>query len=202
CKKEAPARRAGAESIHPQWNLEPVEDLVGPEPLEPVQRLVERGELLGVDTADLLNRAYMLLVEPLDDIAHLAPLVGQLDANRAAVNARTLVIEERHFDKLLEIVENVRAEIVAARAQLTGAQLLVSNVVEQQSLHRIDIGAAAPIEFILDDVEQSAMQPLDERQGLQVLWPNVIERRLASGGLDRLRDGFHVQRPLRFICPR
>jgi hypothetical protein len=28
----------------------------------------------------------------------------------------------------------------------------------------------------------------------------VIERRLACGGLDRLRDGFHVQRPLRFIC--
>src|SRR5262245_65206098 len=108
----------------------------------------------------------MLLVEPLDDIAHLAPLVGQLDANRATVNARTLVIEERHFDKLLEIVGNVRAEIVAARAKLAGGQLLVSNVIEQQSLHRVDIGAAAPIEFILDDVEQSAMQPFDECQRL------------------------------------
>jgi hypothetical protein len=43
------------------------------------------------------------------------------------------------------------------------------------------------------------MQPFDKRQGLQILWPNVIELRLASGGLDRLRDGFHVQRPLRFI---
>ncbi len=43
------------------------------------------------------------------------------------------------------------------------------------------------------------MQPFDKRQGLQVLWPNVVERRLSSGGLDRLSDGFHVQRPLRFI---
>src|SRR5262245_4656992 len=36
-QKETPARRPGLESIHPQWNLEPVKDLVGPEPLEPVQ---------------------------------------------------------------------------------------------------------------------------------------------------------------------
>src|SRR4030095_15261958 len=108
-------------------------------------------------------------------------------------------MEKPFFDTLLDIVENIGAEIVAARAQLAGGQLLVSNVVEQQSLHRIDIGVAAALEFILDDVEQSAMPPFGESQCLQVRWPNVIERRLASGGLDRLRDGFHVQRPLRLI---
>jgi hypothetical protein len=27
----------------------------------------------------------------------------------------------------------------------------------------------------------------------------MVETRLALGGFDRLRDGFHVQRPLRFI---
>jgi hypothetical protein len=41
------------------------------------------------------------------------------------------------------------------------------------------------------------MQPFDQRQGLKILRPNLIELRLACGGLDRLSDGFHVQRPLR-----
>src|SRR5207302_9987808 len=37
-------------------NSETIQDLVGPEPLEAVQRLVERGELLARDAADLLHR--------------------------------------------------------------------------------------------------------------------------------------------------
>ena len=52
--------------------LRAVEDLVGPEPLEPVQRLVQGRELVGGDAADLLHRAHVLLVEALDDVAHLA----------------------------------------------------------------------------------------------------------------------------------
>src|SRR6476646_979491 len=103
----------------------------------------------------------MLLVERLDDVTYLAALVGQLDTNRAPVDTRTLVIEERHLHQLLEVVRNVRAEIVAARTQLTGRQFLVADVVEQQRLHRIDIGATTPIEFILDNVKQTAMSPLD-----------------------------------------
>src|SRR6185312_1261254 len=118
-------RPAGRGKVNPPAvGLEPVEDLVGPETLEPVQRLVECRELLGIDSADLLNRSYVLLVERLDDVTHLAALVGQLDADRAPVNARTLVIEERHLHQLLEVVRNVRPEIVTARAQLTGRQFL------------------------------------------------------------------------------
>ena len=63
-----------------------VENLVGPETLEPVQRLVEHAELVGVDAADLLNGAHVLVVERLDDVAHLAALVGELDADRAPVD--------------------------------------------------------------------------------------------------------------------
>src|ERR1700730_2510783 len=48
-----------------------IENLIGPEPLEPMQRLVEGRELVGADAADLLDRAHMLLIEPIDDVAHL-----------------------------------------------------------------------------------------------------------------------------------
>ena len=51
-----------------------------------MQRLVEHAELVGVDAADLLNGAHVLVVERLDDVAHLAALVGELDADRAPVD--------------------------------------------------------------------------------------------------------------------
>jgi hypothetical protein len=47
--------------------LEPIEDLVGPEAFEPVQRLVEHFKLVGVDAADLLDCVHI-------DVAHLAAL--------------------------------------------------------------------------------------------------------------------------------
>ena len=53
---------------------EPVENLIGPEALEAVQRLVEHAELVGIDAADLLDRAHVLLVERVDDVADLAAL--------------------------------------------------------------------------------------------------------------------------------
>src|SRR5436190_18304429 len=93
--------------------LQPIEDLVGPETLEAMQRLVQHGELVRRDAADLLDRAHVLLVERAHRLAHVAALFGQLDANRAAIDARALVIEEAHFDELLQIVRHVRAEIVA-----------------------------------------------------------------------------------------
>src|SRR6266480_2710573 len=83
---------------------QPIENLIGPEPLEPMQRLVEPGELVARDAADLLHRAHVLLVERTDDLAHVAALLGELDAHRAAVDSRALMIEEAHLDQLLEIV--------------------------------------------------------------------------------------------------
>jgi hypothetical protein len=102
------------------------------------------------------------------------------------------VIEEAHLDELLQIVGDVRAEVIAARAQLTRGQLLVADVEEQERLHRVDVGAALAIEFVLDDVEQTAMQPLDQRQGFEVVRLDVFEPGLTLGRLDRLRDGLHL----------
>src|SRR5713226_3729908 len=117
-RKKAPALRRGEEIRKSKRRLQPIQNLIGPEPLEAVERLVERREFVGIDAADLLHRADMLQVERIDDVAHLAALVGELDAHRAAIDPRALMIEEAHLDELLEIVGNVGTEIVAARAQL------------------------------------------------------------------------------------
>src|SRR5262245_16496016 len=53
---------------------EPIQDLVGPEPFEAVQRLVQRRELLVRDAADLLHRLDVLLVERVDDLADFLAL--------------------------------------------------------------------------------------------------------------------------------
>src|SRR2546430_768520 len=124
--KQMPRREGrGKSTLAIGVELQPVEDLVGPEALEPVQRLVERRELVGVDATDLFDGAHVFLIERLDDVAHFAALVGEPDAHRAAVDARALVVEEAHLDKLLEIVGDVGAEIVAARAQFAGGELLL-----------------------------------------------------------------------------
>src|SRR6266481_6675249 len=73
---------------------EPIQDLVGPEPLEPVQRLVQGRELLVRDATDLLHRLDVLLIERVDDAADILTLRGQADADRAAINTRALMVEE------------------------------------------------------------------------------------------------------------
>src|SRR5215475_14702291 len=96
-----PGRDAGKSASKLVRRLQPVQDLVSPEPLEPMQRLVQGRELIGVDAADLLDRANVLLVERLHDVTHLAALVGEPDADRAAIDTRTLMVEEAHLHELL-----------------------------------------------------------------------------------------------------
>src|SRR4029078_7514756 len=97
---------------------EPIQDLVGPEPLEPVQRLVQGRELLVRDAADLLHRLDVLLIERVADFADFLALRGQADADRAAIDARALMIEEAEFDQLLQVIGEVGAEGVTEGAQL------------------------------------------------------------------------------------
>src|SRR3984893_2582837 len=63
--------------------LQPIQDLIGPEALEAMQRLVQHGELVRRDSADLLDRAHVLLVERAHRLANVAALFGELDADRA-----------------------------------------------------------------------------------------------------------------------
>src|SRR5690348_6417585 len=173
------------------FSLETVQDLVGPEPLEAMQRLVQRRELLVRDAADLLHRLDVLLVERVDDAADFLALRGQADAHRAAIDARALMIEEAELDELLQVVGDIGPEIIAARAQLTRGQLLVADVVEKKGLHRVDVGTSATIELVLDHVEKPAMQPLHQSQRFQIerLYRGLAGHPLSS--LDRRRNGFH-----------
>src|SRR5579871_3028570 len=129
-------RSSEAAGLSPEELSEAVQDLVGPEPFEAMQRLVQRRELLVRDAADLLDRLDVLLVERIDDLADLLALRGQANADRTAINARALMIEEAEFDQLLQVVGDVGAEIIATGAQLTGGQFLVADIIEQKRLHR------------------------------------------------------------------
>src|SRR5271170_4504740 len=73
-----------------------------------------------------------------------------------------------HLHQLLHVVGNIRAEVIAARAQFARGQFLVSDIIEQQRLHRIHIAAATPIKLVLDDVEQATMQSLDQCQSFDI----------------------------------
>src|SRR5689334_13419890 len=95
-------------------------------------------------------------------------LVSQADTHRAAVGIGPLVVDVAHVDELLEVIRNVRTEVIAARLELTGRQLALTDVVKQEGLHAVEFGAALAIEFVLDDVEQEPMQPLDQPQRLEV----------------------------------
>ena len=57
---------------------------------------------------------------------------------------------------------------MAARAQLARGQFLLADVEQQQRLHAVHVGLADALEFVLDHVEQLAMQPLDEIQALKI----------------------------------
>src|SRR3981189_2144092 len=185
-KEKAPVLRPGLCFLAWTRRSQPIEDLIGPETREPVQRLVERRELVVADAADLLHRAHVLLVELLDSVAHLDALIGQLVADRAASDTRALMVEKTHLDQLLQIVGDVRPEIVAARTQLSGRQLLVAAIVEQERLHRIDVRTAPAIELVLDDVEKPAMKPLDQRQGFELKRTNLTDTLGAIGRLGGL----------------
>src|SRR6185437_16904651 len=102
-KRQNPGRLGRGQSSASTRRLEPIEDLVGPEALQAMERLVQRREFVGVDAADLLNGADVFLIKRIDDVTHILALDGQLDAHRAAVDPRSLMIEEAHLHELLQI---------------------------------------------------------------------------------------------------
>src|SRR5271163_2172859 len=129
--------RAPARSFAPSCEIyfsKPIQDLVGPEALEPVQRLVQGRELLVRDAADLLHGLDVLLIERIDDAADFLALRGQANTDRTAIDARALMVEEAEFDQLLQIIGDVGAEVVTARTQFARGQFLVADIIEQQRL--------------------------------------------------------------------
>ena len=57
----------------------------------------------------------------------------------------------------------------------------------------------AAIEFVLDDVEQPAMQTLHQRQGLEIERADVFEPAFPIGRFDRLGNGLHDDASLCYL---
>ena len=102
--------------------LHAVGDGVVPETVQPLQHLVHRFELFGTNAADDFDAADMALIKAGHDVCHLLALFGQRNSDLAAINARALMADEFKLDQFLEIVGDIRAEIVTAGAQLAGRQ--------------------------------------------------------------------------------
>jgi hypothetical protein len=78
------------------------------------------------------------------------------------------VVDIAGLNQLLQVVGDIRAEIVAAAGQLSRRQFGVADVVQEQRLHAVHVGTAQAFELILDDVEKQSMQTLNELQGHQI----------------------------------
>ncbi len=70
--------------------LQTVKDRVVPEAVETLQQLVHLRELVFADAADLLDRADVALVETRNRFCDVLAVLGQADADGAAVDTRAL----------------------------------------------------------------------------------------------------------------
>src|SRR5512135_145101 len=123
-------------------------------------------------------------------VAYILALLGEAYEDRAAIGFGTFVVDVACFDQLLQIVRDVRAEIVAACPQLARREFLIADVEQQQCLYAVDLPFVTAIKLVLDDVEQLAMQPFDEVERLEIelrLNLSAFERRLRSGKCCHLR---------------
>ena len=123
---------------------------------------------MGRDATDLLNGADVLFVNAGDDRMHFLALRGEANANRTAIHTAALMAEVAKLNELLDVVGNVRAEIIAAGAQLTRRHIVVADVIQQQCLNRIDIGATATIELVLDHVKEAAVKTLNQGERFKI----------------------------------
>src|SRR5260221_3260673 len=77
----------------PPLRLEPVENLVRPEPLQPLERTIEIMKVGGRDAADLIDRADVAVVEGVDDLCDVGSPFWQGDPDRAAGPSRRPGVE-------------------------------------------------------------------------------------------------------------
>src|ERR1041384_7462751 len=88
--------------------------------------------------------------------------------HQTAVICRTLLRQIAVFNKLLDVVGDVGAEIAAAVRQLGGRHHGVPDVEQHHTLHVVDVVDAEPVELQLHDVEKLSVKPLDKRDDVQI----------------------------------
>lgn len=136
-------------------------NVIGPRPLDAAQRLAHRFDLAAAE---------FLFVEPGGDavfevadlVDDLQRLVGQGDADRAAVVRRALLLEIAHLGELLDVVGDVRALIVASLDEVADGDVLVADVGQQQGLYAVDVADAEPVQFGAQQIEESPVQALNQ----------------------------------------
>ena len=94
--------------------------------------------------------------------------MGQLDVDRPAIIYRALLHEIAVLDHLLDVVGDVRPQIVAAQCKLADGDLGIPDVKQHQGLHIVDVVNAAPVELKFDQFEKMAVKPLDQRDDLEI----------------------------------
>ena len=112
-------------------------------------------------------------------------------------------MEIAHLDKLLDVVGNIRAQIITAGAKLAGGQLLIADVVKKQRLNGVNVSVALAVKLILDHIEQAAMQTLNERESLQIDRTHCVELVVAHYVGFHLRHRVHCTHPVSpWLCGR
>src|SRR5207342_3386225 len=89
-------------------------------------------------------------------------------AHRPAVGTGPLVVDITGLNQFLQVVGDVRAEIITAAGQFSRRKLGVADIVQEQRLHAVHVGTAQAFELILDDIKKQSMQTLNELQGYQI----------------------------------
>src|SRR5262249_39072897 len=148
--------------------LEPEADLIDPEALQALQGHAEQVEIGRRDVADGIERTQMPVEQLLQHVTYRLALARQTHQDRTTVCFRALMMDVARLDQLLQIVRDVRAEIMPTRAQFAGGQFLVADVEQQQRLDAVDLALIAAVKFVLDYVEQLAVQTLNQIERLEV----------------------------------
>ena len=78
----------------------------------------------------------MFVVKGSDSVVDFSPFAGQADSHGTAVDSRSGMMQKASFDQLLNIVRDIRAEVIAAGAQFACSEFLIANIVKEAGLAR------------------------------------------------------------------
>src|ERR1700731_2855020 len=93
--------------------------------------------------------------------------------DRSAVMDRALVPEIPALNHLLDVVGDVRPEVIAAQRQLTDRDLGVPDVEQHHGLHVVDVVYPEPVELKLDNFQVMPVKPLNQRDDLKIVVAHV-----------------------------
>ncbi len=101
--------------------------------------------------------------------AELLALVGEPDADRALVMDGTFLDQVLVLDHLLDVIRDVRAEIIPADRKLAHRQLVIADIEQDHRLDVVDVLNIAAVQLDLKHIEKAAVQAFDQLDGFVIL---------------------------------